>query len=74
MYCHRQTRIQLQQGFAAGEDNKWTPLCIAPLFGYLFGKFLSVGKLASARAIDANEVGVTEFAIGCLPMFLASGP
>jgi hypothetical protein len=69
-----QCRIELQQGLAAGENNK--PACFAsnPNALYCGCKGFRAGKTSAAWTIHSHEIGIAKGAIGEITIFFLAGP
>jgi hypothetical protein len=69
-----QRLIELQQGLAAGENNKPVRFATGPSALDCHGKRSRVSKAAAARPIQSDEIGVAKATNGVATIFLLAGP
>src|SRR3984893_3966235 len=69
-----QRMIELQQGLAAGENNKALRLATGPSALDRHRKGFRAGKTSAARPIHSHEIGIAETANGGGTIFFLAGP
>ena len=67
-----QRGVELEQGFAAGEDDEAPRPLVAPDRGQGVGKPVGIAEAAAAVAVGADEVGVAKTAESAVAILLAA--